>query len=328
MTHGDGGHRLKVACADNSTFYFKGIYPGCPEGIAVGDVYDGKVFIESEQLMGISPYGRTFCNLYGATPNASWIQDWLYNTYTFNMQQYIDAEYDPTAQSIAGSPEQALAVSPCVPVNGSLLVGYHDFKIFRQDGYGLPARPCDPVIHKFEAFKPADWQKLGMGGFAFETPYLDREGGLLDADELYYSVYIDDEDGKLWCDPSDYPTIAAIAEEGTDEIPAKFDDAFDFNLNISPIFHQMFLHVYGIERIGIQQVYKAGGESHVSDIVWLDTATNEISTQAVSDPLCLSETTAQQGQTQWYDLAGRRVAAPSHGVYIKIQNGKASKVKL
>lgn len=328
LTHGDGGHRLKVAFDGNGNIYFKGIYPGCPDGIAVASVTNDEVLLESEQLMGIAPYARRFCNLYGATPDATWSQDWLYNTYSFFMQPNVTLHYDADAQAITGAQAQALAVSPNVPATGELLVGYHDFKIFRQDGYGQPNRPCNPVIHKFEAFKPSDWPTLGMGGLAFETPYLDRDGGLLNPDQLYYSIYIDDEDGKLWCDPLDYPTIAAIAPEGTDEIPAKFDDAFDFNLNISPIFHQMFLRVYGMERIGVQQVYKAGGESHVSDIVWMDTATNEISTQNVSDPLGLSETTAKQGQAQWYDITGRSVAVPGHGLYIKVQNGKAIKVKL
>lgn len=39
-------------------------------------------------------------------------------------------------------------------------------------------------------------------------------------------------------------------------------------------------------------------------------------------------TEAQNGEAAYYDLAGHRVNAPTHGIYIKLQGGKAMKVKL
>lgn len=53
---------------------------------------------------------------------------------------------------------------------------------------------------------------------------------------------------------------------------------------------------------------------------------------AVSKPVQTGTENITRGQDSetpaWYDLMGCRVAAPSNGVYIKVQNGKASKVSL
>lgn len=47
-----------------------------------------------------------------------------------------------------------------------------------------------------------------------------------------------------------------------------------------------------------------------------------------SDPVGISGTKATTATAGYYDLQGRRVLSPAHGIYVKVENGKATKVKL
>lgn len=36
----------------------------------------------------------------------------------------------------------------------------------------------------------------------------------------------------------------------------------------------------------------------------------------------------ESGQTLYYDLQGRRISNPSHGIYVRVRDGKADKVRM
>lgn len=69
------------------------------------------------------------------------------------------------------------------------------------------------------------------------------------------------------------------------------------------------------QRYVVTAVYK-DGESRPSNVVKI----GEVGIESVEG--------AADGQPVWYDLMGRRVAQPQHGVFIRVNGGKATKVKL
>lgn len=331
MTHDNGGQRVSVALQGDA-IYVRGLYGDIPDGVVKGTISQGKAVFESPQYLGYPQWGRTFAHMFGATRKGKYNERQRMTYYQYIItQEPLSLDWDAEGQSLTAADNRAAVISSTAPIPSKTLTeAYGGMRIFKQEDYGAPARPCNPIVHIFEAFDPSQWAFAGMGGFMFQTPWKDVNGGLLDPEQLYYSVYIDDEDGKLWCDPSDYRTVGLIAPEGTDEIPATFTDgdAGDFSLP-EPILHQFYLYVYGIERIGVQQIYKGGGETRVSDIVWWE-SDGSITTQAMDDPVGLQQTQCDTGSDsapRFYDLTGRRVAHPAHGVFVKEQGGEYTKVR-
>lgn len=327
LTYTDGGHRVQVARPADGNIYVRGLFDDVPEGIAVADTQQpGMAYFQCPQMLGVSKWGREFNHLFGARRVAQWNDEFNCNDYRYNVGSYVTLHYDQTGDALTGDEQTAMVTSCTAPEpSPTLSSALGDIRIFRQEDYGQAARPCNPVIHRYEAFPESEWQ-WGMGGFDFTTPRLDTKGGLLDPDYQYWSVYIDDEDGKLWLDTADYFAL----NEATDQVPATFTDGSmgDFAMP-TPIRHMFYLYVTGFDRIGVQQIYEAGGETHVSDIVWRE-ADGSITTQPIEDEVGIEAVgqRADDAEAVYYDLTGRRVGRPQGGVYIKVQGDKATKVKL
>ncbi len=71
-----------------------------------------------------------------------------------------------------------------------------------------------------------------------------------------------------------------------------------------------------------------GGNVAVSYFAY-DDATglkSEVKTINVSNTVGIEGIAAEDGAAEWFNLQGVRVAAPQHGIYVRVANGKAAKV--
>ena len=146
-------------------------------------------------------------------------------------------------------------------------------------------------------------EEYGYGLLAFAPSEFDADGYILDANKLYYSIYLDDD--VLTIDPDEYK----LFPYETTEIPFTYSDMLDF-VNYAGMW-QVYTFVTGIDRIGVQMIYKGGGEVRKSAITYIS-ATDE-------DPSAVSNV-AQTGKVAgvtYTDLSGRRVSRPGKGLFIQ-----------
>lgn len=166
-----------------------------------------------------------------------------------------------------------------------------------------PATPGIGQIYMYANTNP-DW------GFAcFSYPLKDIDGNYLDPQQLYYRIYLNDD--LLDLDTSVYTGFDTDEPTVTD-IPFLFNNSaniFAFNWNY---MHQIITYS-AWDKLGIQMVYKAGGEERCSDIFYSDQTVVPTQLEEISD---FSGRTLLK--SEYYDLTGRQISNPEHGVYIRI----------
>lgn len=162
-----------------------------------------------------------------------------------------------------------------------------------------PATPQDPVIKAFQEYKA----QIGYGAIRFNIYKKATTGEELNIKKLFYNIYVDD---KVYTfEPKYYPNIT---EDMTD-IPYDFDEERDFRANGDD--HIVYFSVKDFKRMGVQSIYKGGNATRKSSIIYnvgepvIDgvSTVEDDSREVVSEVCC--------------DLAGRQIAEPHRGVYIK-----------
>lgn len=145
----------------------------------------------------------------------------------------------------------------------------------------------------------------GYGILTFIPSEFDADGNLLDTKQLYYTVYLDDE--PLAFDTQDYPSL----KEETTEIPYLFNDQENIVYYAGALNVKTF--VEGIDSIGVQLIYKGGGEVRKSAVSYVS-AKDEEDTDGIDN---IGANASKFVSTVFTDLSGRKVARPAKGVYIQ-----------
>lgn len=171
------------------------------------------------------------------------------------------------------------------------------------------ATPVEPVIMDAWGYDP----NAKCGQIQFKLLPKSTEGDDLNSDKLYYSFYVDD-DTEPFVFSTD--TYYGLTEDLT-EVPYNFSDNYDFfsTNDIKSFFY--YFDEQEHDRLGLQSVYRGNDIEHRSDIVWIDTSTLGISIPSAND---------KQGTAEYYDLSGRRLTQPQHGITIVRQNGQVRKI--
>lgn len=133
----------------------------------------------------------------------------------------------------------------------------------------------------------------------FYLPQTDVDGNLLDADRLFYQVYLD---GELYTfKRSEYLELT----ENITDVPYTFSDEYDFEVYGAE--HYIYYYWEDAKTIGVQALYvEADGSKTYGERVTIQ-AWSGIDT-------ILDESTAT---TAWFDLQGRRIAHPANGIFIR-----------
>lgn len=179
-----------------------------------------------------------------------------------------------------------------------------------------PATPKAPYDLTYED-KEEDW--LGRYDYSFYIANESVDGIYLSYDSISYRLYFDTEDNPLLFTPEDF---GISVEKETYDV--WFNAPASENLP-HPYYSENARTVYYSQcpqtRFGVQTGYHYNGEVYYSEITWFNITTDGISTVNGSNVENVS----------FFDLSGRKVAEPAHGIFIRstrYANGKVENVKM
>jgi hypothetical protein len=286
--------------AEGTYFYIQGMCPERPEIWIKAPLKDGKVTIPASTY-----FGETTLN----DPDT-----WEY----FTVQLFLtsaDAETGALADVVFNYNEekgQLVSTQP-IFINAdrrqlAYLHFYTGMTITRIPN--VAATPADPEIPAEGGLDVVDTWSPKIHAV---VKRVDVDGNELLTDKLAYSVWVE-KDGKqqtLVFTPSNY---WGLDGEMT-EIPYDFNN-WDITTGGETItLFESEEEIKSWSRIGIQAIYYGGDERRVSNIVWAENPAFDGSTGIQE-----AESSSRTPDNVIYDLQGRRVTAPAHGLYII--NGK------
>lgn len=299
ITYYDSGQmygRVKKAVREGNDIYIAGLNENIPSGWAKGTISGNKATFSGHQYMGLDTVTASYAFFEPVSHNMVWDSEIGDSIESLTLADAITFAYDADKGTLS---------------TDSTFVANQGYKMFNQvftyDGATLEPwteKAATPlaVDASTMSYMPFS-EEYGYGLLAFAPSEFDADGYILDANKLYYSIYLDDD--VLTIDPDDY----TLFPYETTEIPFTYSDMLDF-VNYAGMW-QVYTFVTGIDRIGVQMIYKGGGEVRKSAITYIS-ATDE-------DPSAVSNV-AQTGKVAgvtYTDLSGRRVSRPGKGLFIQ-----------
>ena len=227
------GEMVKVAMMDNDV-YIKGFSSLVPDGVMKGTLNGDMVVFPSDQYIGIG--NSLFLSMAGIDAD-------------YNVLDNLEFGYDAATRTMTAN--DILAVVAGLNI---------------QELYGQPviapyfdhaATPANPEVIDF-----VDQGELGGYNYgSFSVPTLDTEGNFINPNDLYYRIYFDDDE-LFTFGPDEYPELT----EFMTDVPYYFTDGYDFGVGGATVY----FYETGFQRVGIQSVFRGGGEEHESDIVYME----------------------------------------------------------
>lgn len=299
ITYYDSGQmygRVKKAVREGNDIYIAGLNKNIPSGWAKGTISGNKATFSGHQYMGLDTVTASYAFFEPVSRSMVWDSEIGDSIESLTLADAITFDYDADKGTLS---------------TDSTFVANQGYKMFNQvftyDGATIEPwteKAATPlaVDASTMSYMPFS-EEYGYGLLAFAPSEFDADGYILDANKLYYSIYLDDD--VLTIDPDDY----TLFPYETTEIPFTYSDMLDF-VNYAGMW-QVYTFVTGIDRIGVQMIYKGGGEVRKSAITYIS-ATDE-------DPSAVSNV-AQTGKVAgvtYTDLSGRRVSRPGKGLFIQ-----------
>lgn len=299
ITYYDSGQRygrVKKVVREGNDIYIAGLNENIPSGWAKGTISGNKATFSGHQYMGLDSVTASYAFFEPVSHNMVWDSEIGDSIENLTLADAITFDYDADKGTLS---------------TDSTFVANQGYKMFNQvftyDGATLEPwteKAATPlaVDASTMSYMPFS-EEYGYGLLAFAPSEFDADGYILDANKLYYSIYLDDD--VLTIDPDEYK----LFPYETTEIPFTYSDMLDF-VNYAGLW-QVYTFVTGIDRIGVQMIYKGGGEVRKSAITYIS-ATDE-------DPSAVSNV-AQTGKVAgvtYTDLSGRRVSRPDKGLFIQ-----------
>lgn len=293
------GYFVNVA-VDGDRLYLSGLFSIDRDNYVVGTIKGDKVTFDADQYLGIDTY-RHFAYLNGATLEPVW--DDMFQEYVDKLRFTGDVvmSYDAQARTVKADSGIALAT-----VRGISQTEYFpiidyiaDFsaRYEQRNPNTLPSAPFNVEIRPYD-------ENYGYGNISFSMSALDSDGCLLDTDNLYYEIYADGKPFTLKA--SDYLNLS----EDITLIPFTFRDGYD--ISYSGIFHGVFFYQDGIDELAVQSVYFQEVEGSDEP---LELRSDIVGTTGIDD---IQDYDSEAVSVEYYDLTGRRVANPAHGIYLRI----------
>lgn len=299
ITYYDSGQRygrVKKVVREGNDIYIAGLNKNIPSGWAKGTISGNKATFSGHQYMGLDSVTASYAFFEPVSHNMVWDSEIGDSIESLTLADAITFDYDADKGTLS---------------TDSTFVANQGYKMFNQvftyDGATIEPwteKAATPlaVDASTMSYMPFS-EEYGYGLLAFAPSEFDADGYILDANKLYYSIYLDDD--VLTIDPDEYK----LFPYETTEIPFTYSDMLDF-VNYAGMW-QVYTFVTGIDRIGVQMIYKGGGEVRKSAITYIS-ATDE-------DPSAVSNV-AQTGKVAgvtYTDLSGRRVSHPGKGLFIQ-----------
>jgi hypothetical protein len=231
----EAGKIVKVAQVDND-IYVQGFSTYVPDGIMKGTISEDKVIFPSDQYLGVGS-GRFMKTLI------------IDNDYM--MLENLEFDYDAATRTMTATDNLTVDAGETM----------YEF-------YGKPviapyidhaAIPADPEVVEF-----SDEGEIGGYNFGvFTVPTVDTEGNFINPNDLYYRIYFDDDE-LFTFGPDEYPYI----NEFMTDVPYSYTENYDITVSGSTIY--VYFYETGFQRVGIQSIFRGGGEEHETEIFYME----------------------------------------------------------
>lgn len=299
ITYYDSGQmygRVKKAVREGNDIYIAGLNENIPSGWAKGTISGNKATFSGHQYMGLDTVTASYAFFEPVSHSMVWDSEIGDSIENLTLADAITFDYDADKGTLS---------------TDSTFVANQGYKMFNQvftyDGATIEPwteKAATPLAVDASTMSYMPYsEEYGYGLLAFAPSEFDADGYILDANKLYYSIYLDDD--VLTIDPDEYK----LFPYETTEIPFTYSDMLDF-VNYAGMW-QVYTFVTGIDRIGVQMIYKGGGEVRKSAITYISATDEDLS--AVNN---VAQTGKVAGVT-YTDLSGRRVSRPGNGLFIQ-----------
>lgn len=284
MTAGGTEHPVWMA-TDGNTVYFR---TDDAPGYVSGRVLNDEVVFYSGQYLGIA--GDSHCYFFGGTSETLFDED--YGEYT-RVRMGSRLVFDWQKDGVLMKADSVYIVNEGDGAHYSR--AYYTAPVIT-DYVSAEGTPANPSIERFTKYDEFD----EYGVLVANIPATTVDGNQISQIDLYYNVYVDDRTEPYVFSKELYE----IADAEMTDVPYSYDNGYDIEVDGEKhtiVFYEDF------SRMGVQTVSMASGKTFRSAVVWTDGTVSGISTVGAAD--------ATAGRM--FDLSGRRVNAPSRGLYIK-----------
>lgn len=301
------GKALRGGFSGN-TLYIKGLYNNLPNAWVKGELKDNKITFGSAQYIG-DDYSMGYrMYMFGGISEQVWNDDYQLYLKQFSLRDNIVFDYDPDTRTLTAGQTDVIIIN-----TGKKQVGWADLMEgpevtpFNE----VPATPANPEILSLSDYST----DYGYGYFMFDVPMFDTDGNFIDPAKITIKMWVDGEPFTFYAD--EYYGL----REDTEELPYFFNN--NENIFASDRNHYIYFYFTGFDKLGVQSIYRGGGETHASGIYyWPDGVEDGIEG--------VSESHGAIVGTTYTDITGRRTTKPGKGIYVKtvtLQDGTRHSVK-
>lgn len=235
---------------------------------------------------------------------------------SLQMADQIVLDYDPVTRSIS-SP-----AGEYVSIDAAQYKTYY-LTYFKSPQFTLA--PDEVVIPQAPTF--LTYQNLmkdfGSCNFGFMLPLYDTNGNSLDPGRLYFNIFVDGDTTPFELTSDDYQVDAPIVDIPYDaEINSLNGTQWVGYMDVWN--HKVHTMRFGFEpakSVGVRSIYKSGGATCYSQILWYDIATGQVSYAESPETVGIRETIGGEPSTasvSYYDVTGRQVPANTKGLLMRV----------
>ena len=249
-----------------SDIYVQGLYPTMPEAWVKGTIAGDKATFKSGQYLGPDFDNISLQYLISATAETTHVEDpeWgdYDETYYFVSDADIVFNYDAATKTLS---EGSMFMVNAGTTEVSYAICYENCQM--KPFVEVAATPMAPTSVDYTEMG-YDYYTYGYGWSYLDVTIVpnDVDGNYIKPDKLSYVIWtrVNGEEKPLTLSAYDYQNL----DEDMTEVPYDFTEDWDFYVQGTQ--REFYLYVIGFEAIGVQTIYRGGGEEHRSEITWTD----------------------------------------------------------
>lgn len=296
----DFGYRVEVAF-DGDDVYFQGLSMDDSSICFKGKLEGERIIIPNNQFLG------TLASIYDVSVKFGHPDADAFGGYSLLPEDTVMVlDYDEEAGVIKVADPDVVMFFNLNPNNNPngiyYLQMFENLELkYQPEASGAPIDPWGLSFNEAPSEKD-------LSLFDFNLPLVTADGVLLERDNMYYCIYMDDE---LWPLTKEDFKIPQTLEN----VPYMYKSSQIVCSKLN-ILHELGFRVTGFDTIGVQCFNVFDGVTYAGRLATLDIATGTV-TYTLPENSVLETAASQEVSSEYYDLSGRRVSMPSKGVFIK-----------
>ncbi len=278
-----------------TNFYVDHLEKGLPDAVAVATISTDfkSIDVPTKQYLGVDPEYNS--HVYLLSGNAKVVTEGDNTYFNYDKTDHLSMAVDESGTASAAYP--ASMVVNCGRDNLYIISDLVAPSLSVEEDKAMT--PADPVFTADDIRVSTNFDVV-----KFLIPTVDVEGNDLNVNELYYNVYYNDAPYVFT------PEVFKGLSQSMTDIPYSFSDSeYDIFLSTSTKKNNIYFYDQGYNKIGVQSVYRGGGEERRSKVVYVNRPQSGIND--------VNADVREVKSVTYYNVAGQQVAEPATGVCIK-----------